>query len=259
VQSVLNILAQATPPVPAEASIKTILELAIQGGLVMIPIVLVSIIALAIVVERLVTLRRSRVMPPAFLASLPARLDDPDAALAACKVNASPVANILATIIRRRDEPTTLLEKHVSDTGERELVRLRHRMRLLSSLPQVSTMLGLLGTIFGMIRTFRAIAASGEALGKTEMLAKGIHEAWVATASGLLVAIPVMVAYYLLQGRIDSITAELDRVVQDFVDRWHGSVQAESVTTPPHAAPRPHANSLPRPAASTAEPAAAAV
>ena len=242
-QFALNLLAQATPPAESEAPIKTILQLAIQGGLVMIPIVALSIVALAIIVERLVVLRRSRVMPPAFLASLPARLDDPDAALAACKANPSPVAAILSTVIRRRSEPTALLEKHVSDSGERELVRLRHRMRLLSSLPQISTMLGLLGTIFGMIRTFRAIAASGEALGKTEMLAKGIHEAWVGTASGLLVAIPVMIAYYRLQGRIDQMTAELDRVVQDFVDRWHTVAPAE------HAAAhtRPHLNSAARP------------
>lgn len=246
-QSMLTILAQAGPPAAAEAPIKTIFQLAIQGGLVMIPILALSIIALAIIVERLVVLRRSRVIPPAFLASLPARLDEPDVTLAACKANSSPVASILATVIRRRSEPTALLEKHVSDAGERELVRLRHRMRLLSSLPQISTMLGLLGTIFGMIRTFRAIAASGEALGKTEMLAKGIHEAWVATASGLLVAIPVMIAYYLLQGRIDWITAELDRVVQDFVDRWHTSAATEHAPAP-QSHVKPHLNSIPRPA-----------
>jgi biopolymer transport protein ExbB len=247
VHDALSFLAQSTPPADAEPSIKTIFQLAVQGGLVMIPILALSIVALAIIVERLVVLRRSRVMPPAFLASLPARLDDPDAALSACKADPSPVAEILATVIRRRSEPTPLLEKHVSDAGERQLVRLRHRMRLLSSLPQISTMLGLLGTIFGMIRTFRAIAASGEALGKTEMLAKGIHEAWVATASGLLVAIPVMIAYYMLQGRIDQVTAELDRVVQDFVDRWHTSHSTEHVATHGRIHPNAAARSLPEP------------
>lgn len=220
----LTLLAQATPPTPTagapDESVKTIFQLVVQGGLVMIPIAICSIVALAIVVERLVMTARPRVIPKAFLASLPDHIDDRERVLAACKANGSPIANILAVAVRRMSDPPALLEKRVEEAGAREIVALRRRMRVLSALPQVSTMLGLLGTIFGMIRTFRAVAASGQALGKTELLARGIHEAWVATASGLLVAIPVMIAYHALQGRIDSLVAALDRTIRDFLDKW---------------------------------------
>src|SRR5262249_32083589 len=106
------------------------------------------------------------------------------------------------------------------------LVRFRRRMRLMSALPQVSTMLGLLGTIFGMIKTFQSVAASGESLGKTEMLAKGIYEAWTTTASGLLVAIPVLVAYHVLQGKIDQSVADLDRAAVAWVEEQRGEATA---------------------------------
>lgn len=215
-------LAQADPPLPEAAADHpmTIFELVMQGGLVMAPIAVCSIIALTIIVERIVVTRRSRVIPPAFLAALPERLEDKERVIAAAKANGSPIANIIAVAARRIDAPPAILEKRVEEAGLREVVVLRRRMRVLSALPQVSTMLGLLGTIFGMIRTFRAVAASGAALGKTELLARGIHEAWVATAAGLLVAIPVMIAYHALQGRIDSLVAEIDRVIRDWLDTW---------------------------------------
>jgi biopolymer transport protein ExbB len=88
--------------------------------------------------------------------------------------------------------------------------KLRQRMRVLSSLPQVATMLGLLGTVFGMIRTFTVVAASADSLGKTERLAQGIHEAWTATAAGLVVAIPAILAFQWLMARIDAAAGALD-------------------------------------------------
>jgi biopolymer transport protein ExbB len=110
------------------------------------------------------------------------------------------------------------MQKAASEAGRRELVRLRHRMRLLGALPQVATMLGLLGTVLGMIKTFQAVAASGQSLGKTELLARGIFEAWANTAAGLLVAIPVLIAYHALLGRIDARIVELDRAATDWIE-----------------------------------------
>ena len=104
------------------------------------------------------------------------------------------------------------------EVGQREVQKLRTRMRLLSALPQTATMLGLLGTVFGMIRTFTVVAASGESLGKTERLAQGIYEAWTATAAGLVVAIPTLLAYHLIMGRIDSAAAALDRVAAAWLE-----------------------------------------
>jgi biopolymer transport protein ExbB len=95
-------------------------------------------------------------------------------------------------------------------------------------------MLGLLGTIFGMIKTFQAISVSGQALGKTELLAKGIFEAWTCTAAGLLVAIPIMVAYHIILGKIDSVMVDLDRLAVDWVNR-----EELRLTRPAQAVPEP--------------------
>ena len=83
-------------------------------------------------------------------------------------------------------------------------------LALVAALPQAATMLGLLGTVLGMIRTFTVVAASADSLGKTERLAQGIHEAWTATAGGLIVAIPTLLAYHIIMARIDAAAAALD-------------------------------------------------
>jgi len=120
----------------------------------------------------------------------------------------------------------------MQESALREIVSLRRYMRVLSSLPQVATMLGLLGTVFGMIKTFQSVAAMGESLGKTEALAEGIYEAWAATAAGLVVAVPVLVAYHFLMGKIDSRVAEMDVVMEDWLEESRDQ-SAASTATPP--------------------------
>jgi len=214
-----RLLAQAASQPATVAGIESVWDFVTKGGPTMIAIVVCSLTALTVVVERSIMLRRKAVIPPQFMQSVEAAARDPQRALDLCRANDSPIAAVLAVIIKRRGQSEAALKEAVRDVGSRVMVRLRHRMRLLSALPQVSTMLGLLGTIFGMIKTFQAVAASGQALGKTELLAKGIFEAWTNTAAGLLVAIPVLVAYHALMGRIDSMAAELDRIAVDWIER----------------------------------------
>jgi biopolymer transport protein ExbB len=197
----------------------------------MVAIGLCSMLALTVIVERGVILRRRGIIPPHFLGSLKALAADQRRAMEFCQADDSPAAAVLAAVLRHRGKDAEKMEKAVRDAGSRVLVRLRRRMRLLSALPQVSTMLGLLGTIFGMIKTFQAVAASGQTLGKTELLAKGIFEAWANTAAGLLVAIPVLVAYQVLMGRIDGAAAELDAVAVEWIENDGGLV---GVSTTPH-------------------------
>lgn len=240
-------LAQVQPPPPiANVEIHSALDFVIKGGWAIAPIIVCSIFALTLVVERLISLRRRRVIPPRFVAALKSVNGDSSNELELCRADDSPIAHILAVAIRHRNDSIELREKRVEEAGQREVVDLRKHMRVLSALPQVSTMLGLLGTIFGMIKTFQAIASTGEALGKTEMLAKGIYEAWTATAAGLLVAIPTLVAFHFLQGRIDSMIAAIDRAVVDWLDvdnarrseHSTGAVEFNSVSKPAPAAAR---------------------
>lgn len=236
--------APATQPAPADHSsatdalkLESVWDFVAKGGPTMIVIALCSLLALTVIVERAVLLRRRGVVPPHLIAGLKAVSSDPAKAIEYCETEGSPAAGVLAAIIRHRGQPPDVLKEAVKDAGARAMVRLRRRMRLLSALPQVATMLGLLGTIFGMIKTFQAVATSGQSLGKTEVLAKGIFEAWTNTAAGLLVAIPVLIAYHVLMGRVDDAASELDRMAVDWIAREDSSVAVHEVRTA--AAPLP--------------------
>ena len=224
---IVLILAQAPVSPPADVAtaastplgIDSAFDFLMKGGWAMIPIALCSLFALTIIVERMMVLRKRRVAPRAVVEHLKTLAGDPVCALEYCRSVRNPITRILEVALKDADEPQLVMEKHVEEAGGREVVSLRQRMRVLSSLPQVATMLGLLGTVFGMIKTFQAVASTSEALGKTEMLAKGIFEAWTCTAAGLLVAVPVLVMYHHLMGRIDSLVAEIDRVVSEWLEQ----------------------------------------
>lgn len=220
---VLPLLQAAKPPAPAapapeQLGVHSVFDFVVKGGPTMILIALLSIVALAIVVERLLFLRASRVIPPGFVDGLRGRLADRRAALEYCRADPSPIAAVLCAAVKNTDAPREVQEKRVEDAAHRQLTRLRKYLRVMSVLPQVSTMLGLLGTVFGMIKTFQAVAASSEALGKTELLARGIYEAWTATAGGILVAIPVMIAYHVLMGKVDARTTEIERIATEWLE-----------------------------------------
>jgi len=226
------VLGQAAPgPEAATAGGGSVLELLVKGGPLMVPIGICSLLALGVIVERLVSLRRGRVIPPKFFDGLKAAMADDDErtkALEYCQANASPVAKVLAAAIKRLHEPIELLEKHIEEAGLRVVFGLRKYLRLLSVIGSISPLLGLLGTIFGMIKAFQTVAVAGEALGKTELLAKGIYEALVTTAAGLLVAIPVWIAYHWISAKVERLVVEMDQMTVEFVEQYAGSGASET-------------------------------
>ncbi len=227
-------------PAPAADPMKvqSVWDFVVKGGPVMIPIGLCSLVAMTIIIERLTSLRRHNIIPGDFFAHLKGLLKDGGVnkgeALAYCQSNGSPLANILAAGIKRLSEPLERLEKHIQEAGEREVVKLRKYLRLLSVLGSIAPLLGLLGTITGMITAFQTVAASAEALGRTELLAKGIYEAMITTAAGLMVAIPVVLSYHGLSARIDHLVAEMDQMTVEFMEAY-----AQPKTVPVEAVPRP--------------------
>jgi len=234
-------LAAATP---TAAQGESIWELVLKGGWTMVPLSLCSLAALTIIVERTLMLRRARVAPPALIASVTSMRDDPARAAAHCAADPSPAAAVLGALCKSVNEPRTVRDRIVEEAGQRQVLRLRHRMRVLSALPQIATMLGLLGTVFGMIRTFTVIAASADSLGKTERLAQGIYEAWTATAAGLVVAIPTLLCYHLLLSRIDAASALLDKIASDWLDA-ESQPRAVVSTRAEHRTPEPAPNGVP--------------
>lgn len=230
ISSIATIIAQValsqTASAPAQPAIPklSVWALIMKGGPVMVPIGLCSLIALAVIVERIVSLRRSKIIPAAFLPGIKGLLSNGDfdrtATLDYCRAHDSPIARIFAVGVRRLGEPIELLEKHVEEAGQREVLKLRRYLRMLAAIASISTLLGLLGTILGLIEAFQTVAASGEALGKTELLAGGIYEAMVTTAAGLCVAIPVIVAHQALCARVERLVTEMDETTLEFVESY---------------------------------------
>ncbi|MEL6497811.1 MAG: MotA/TolQ/ExbB proton channel family protein [Planctomycetota bacterium] len=200
----------------------SVFGLAVKGGVMMIPIAICSLVVVTVVLERLSLLRVRRVVPPLFERELQSALDTRGTAagLALCDTDASPIARTLAAGLRSLDLGHDVVERQVAAAGDTEVHALRKWLRCLSVVAAVAPLLGLTGTIFGMIRAFQTVANSGESLGRAELLAGGIYEAMISTAAGLLVAIPTIVLYHYLSARIDRIARELDRVAVRFVQRY---------------------------------------
>lgn len=231
--------------VPDSVQVQSIWDFVCKGGLMMIPIGLCSLVALTVIVERLVSLRRSKVIPAAFQAGLQRLLkqnpNDRQRAIEYCRASRSPVGNVFAAGIRKLDRSSEIVEKQIQDAGEREVLKLRKYLRALSVIASVAPLLGLLGTIFGMITAFQTVAISADALGKTELLAEGIYAAMITTAAGLSVAIPVLICYHWLSARIDRLVMEIDLMTVDFIDQWaEGALDAtEQVVEIEDEAPAP--------------------
>lgn len=198
-------IATLTQDAPSKGmDLASLYEMVLDGGPLMIPIALCSVIALAFVVERFTRLRRSAIGGRRFAGDVLeiAKSQGPDSALKVCEQSQTPLARILGAGLARRDQPFMEAEKVVEDTGMREVKRLSAGLRPLVVVAMIAPLLGLLGTVWGMIGTFTNIAVQ-DGLGKPELLAGGISEALITTAAGLTVAIPTQAAYYYFRSRID--------------------------------------------------------
>lgn len=201
-----------------------------------------SIVAVACGIERLVVLRRRRVIPRAFvdrfLQHLRSGRMDKTNAIAVCQQDGSPMADVFLHGVRKWGKPSVEIEQAVIDGGERQISQLKKRLRVLNGVATVSPLIGLLGTVIGMIRAFNDIAESN-AMGQAEQLAGGIAMALLTTAIGLFIAIPSLTAYMYLAGRIDALVMEMDRLGQELVHLISGEALRERGQVRPHTNPEP--------------------
>ncbi|MFH1730484.1 MAG: MotA/TolQ/ExbB proton channel family protein [Planctomycetota bacterium] len=200
---------------PGEQTVKSpesLFDLILKGGWVMIPIGLCSVAALAIAIERGISLRRENVIPPDFFEGLKRAVGSSDDDVAAgtryCDLRPCAVSNIFKAGISRMRMGMTAMEKAIEDAGAREVQKLKRSLRLLSVIATISPLLGLLGTVYGMISAFQAASMMG--VGKGDALAVGIYEALVTTAAGLTLAIPVLIVYQIYCIRVDSLVDDID-------------------------------------------------
>lgn len=219
----------ALPIAPAEEEIteparekETLWSLLLKGGPVMIPLGLCSVIAMTSILERSLSLRRDRIIPNDFIAGLKSHFKpgDPDVSkgLAYCEESASPVGRIFKAGLLNLRRGEAFVEKSIEDAGAREVDKLKRSLRLLATIATISPLLGMLGTVYGMIGAFETSAHAGT--GKAEMLAVGIYEALVTTATGLTIAIPVLICYYYLISKIDSAVDHIDDLGIDFMEHY---------------------------------------
>jgi biopolymer transport protein ExbB len=193
-----------------------------------------SVITVWFSIERLVVLRRGRVIPRPFVERFLQNLEqgnlDPDEALRLCDDNGSPIAQIFAHGIRKWGKSSVEVEQAIIDGGERQVSQLRAHLRVLNAVSTITPLIGLLGTVIGMIQCFNEIAAS-QSMGKADQLAGGIGIALLATAAGLAVAIPALSMYQYLSGRVDALTVDLDLLSQNVVHLVSAEALADGAQT----------------------------
>jgi biopolymer transport protein ExbB len=198
--------------------LESFLQLMEKGGILMYPILFLSIVSLGIFFERLFALRKERFMPARFMEKLYETLGTKniEAALELSKSEDSALARISKDILTNLDLPLSRLMESTEEAGRYETRALERYLPTLQTIGSVSPLLGLLGTVVGMIKTFIVIGSQG--VGNAQALAGGISEALLTTAAGLSVAIPTMIFYYIIRHRSDRVSLELERATSGIVN-----------------------------------------
>ncbi|MYA95775.1 MAG: MotA/TolQ/ExbB proton channel family protein [Nitrospinae bacterium] len=183
-----------------------------KGGYTMIPLGLCSVVALMVTLERLISLRRKKVLPDALVNASERywRGGDFEAAFVACERFDSPLARVLQAGLARRQLGLGEMERAMVGAGQHESTILSRNLRGLGVIANLAPMLGLFGTVVGMIRAFDVISRAGT--GNPNLVAEGISEALLTTAAGLLIGIPALAAYHFFRSRSGRLLFEMESV-----------------------------------------------
>lgn len=203
------------------------LEFVRAGGWLMWPIILCSIIALAIIGERLWFLQRRRILPRHLVAQvwhLHSKRELDDEKINAVRIS-SPLGRVLAAGLINRHHEREIMKESIEDTGRHVVSEMSRYLNTLGTIASISPLLGLLGTVIGMIKVFAAITTQG--VGNPTVLAGGISEALITTAAGLSVAIPSLMFYRYFNGRIDNFVISMEQEAIKLVEVLHGDRETE--------------------------------
>jgi len=217
-------------------------ELVKAGGWPMLPLLLLGVLALAIILERFWSLRRTEVLPPGLgqeVRSWAARGKLDPAHVQALRAN-SPLGALLAAALEARNRPREQIRERIEDAGRHLVHRMERFLNALGTIASAGPLLGLLGTVVGMIQMFLGILDHG--VGDVNQLAGGIGKALVCTATGMIVAIPALMFHRYFKGRINGYVIEMEQeasALLDALDGRPGVMNAASRAPAPAATARP--------------------
>jgi len=194
------------------------LELINKGGIILWIIVFLSPVALAIIIERFLYFRKIRVDEEKLIQRLKSSMEKGhyDEALSICDNNPSPITNLMKVGIEHRNYPKHIQKEVIMDAANQEIPRLERFLSALGTIAHVTPLLGLLGTVTGNINAFGVLGKFGS-VGDPTLLAKGIAEALLTTAGGLIVAIPTIVFYNYLVSRVNHTIVRLENRASELV------------------------------------------
>ncbi|MGA9115429.1 MAG: MotA/TolQ/ExbB proton channel family protein [Bacteroidota bacterium] len=209
------------------------LEMFFKGGLVMYPILLCSLAAAAIAIEKLLLLRRARLDGGQFLAGLRGlyRPGDISAVLAYCSRKEAPVAAVVRAGLLRHEQGEQRIREAIEEAGRREMYHLEKRLSLLASVAGIAPMLGFLGTVTGMVSAFRRIETLGGVVNPGD-LAGGIWEALITTVFGLIVGIAAYAAYNYFVARVARFVHDLEETTSEFLEILNHPPREEGTESP---------------------------
>lgn len=215
------------------------LELVKAGGWPMIPLLLLGVVALAIVVERFWTLRRKEVLPPGLgeeVRKWAARGQLDPAHVESLRRN-SPLGALLASALESRSRPREQARERIEDAGRHLVHRMEKFLNTLGTIAAAGPLLGLLGTVVGMIQMFLGILDSG--VGDVNQLAGGIGKALVSTAAGMIIAIPALMFHRYFRGRVTGYVVEMEQEATRLLDALDGKPVVVAKPAPGHPAAVP--------------------
>ncbi len=212
------VVGDVTPP----AETMTILELAMKGGPIMIPIVICSLIAVYIMAERYLAIRKATRDETGFMNNIRDYMlnGNIEAAKALCKSTPTPVARMIEKGIARIGKPLGDIEKAIENVGNIEVVKLEKGLSLLGTCAGAAPMLGFLGTVSGLIRALYNMSKAGKTVDLT-VLSGGMYEAMVTTVAGLIVGIVALIGYNLLSAMVQKAVYQMENTSIEFLDLLH--------------------------------------
>ena len=184
----------------------------VKGGVLMIPLLICSILSLAIVIEKLFTLKKSKVIIPEVKSVVEniSSEDDIPLALSVCSKHQGVLSNLIILVLSHKKTSHAIMREELSDSGRQEIRSLETGLGILETVAAIAPVLGLLGTVLGMIKVFSVISVQG--VGEASALSGGISEALITTAVGLSVGIPALIFYNYFSSKAEALILDIENI-----------------------------------------------